>query len=756
MTTNAPPLSTYANLGWKVFSLDLSFNPDTQKKQLAWHSASWKDADAPCRANASGYGLKTGKESGITAIDIDDPTKEHNKELMRMCEEAGGIRQNTKNGIHYLFAYTEDLKQTTNKKLALDIRNDGGFLLIEPSSYKVRNILCKYSIINLPDSKEDIPACPPAIVEYITKLYHPNLDERDQRANRKMMKDKAKTMNNEMMKTKADFSRREEDVRKLLLSIDKKHAEDYHDWICVGIALAAANAPWTLYDEFSRRSDKYKEGEPFYVYQSLRAKTYADIPFTISTLYWWLKQEQKDIFLELITEEANHEYEDMKREFEKHTFIVGAKLLHLHTNGTHSFLSDTDAKLMFANKNIRVYDQEKQKFAMMPFYNWWKYDENRLQYDRMDFIPNPEECPSDVYNSYKGLKGATYQYTFTEAELEELVEPILYHINMLTSEEPDYFIKWLANMVQAPWRKAETTILFRDMTRFLKSGGGTGKNLFIEWFGNTILGEAYFVVFGVNALLFDPFNELLENKLLVLIEEASGRDNGKEDNTLKSSITGKTKQINRKFCPKYTQKDYTNYIFFSNEANPIPMAGHLGQRRIAAYDVDVRHKDDDTYFKALADHLFNPRVSAAFYKWLMNQQTYTSPVLFQIKRPTTSCICDLRKMNASLLLRWVINRVESNRPIHGEVSRLFQDFQDWCSKRNERKTEDNKWSESKFIRELTSNPDVVRVAPGELYNQSTTYMKLSMTRLKDNLIKTHYIFDDRQRYDFLDESEAEE
>lgn len=750
---NRNVLETYNQLGWSVFSCDLGYNPEEKKKTLGFHSASWKDS--PCRPNATGYGLRTGRVSNITAIDIDDPTLEHNKELIRLCDQAHGVRQNTKKGIHYLFTYTDALKQTTNKKLELDIRNDGGFLLIEPSSYKVRNTQYKYSIANLPQTKEAVPECPQTVIDYILKLYRPNLDAREHKANRKMLKDRAKTMNADIGKTRADLSKREADVRRLLSTIDLKHAEDYSDWVAVGIALNHAGLPWEVYDEFSQRSPKYKEGEPFYVYSALKKNPFEDIPFTLSSLYWWLKQENKDAFMELVMAEGEEDYATMKDEFEKHTFIVGNKLLHIQSNDSYTFLTDSDAGLMYANRQIKTYDKEKDKVLKEPFYKRWKYDENRKQFDRLDFIPNRSECPPDVYNTFTGLKGETYTMELTDEQVEALVEPVLYHLNMLTSEQSDYVVKWLANMVQSPWRKAETTILFRDMTRFLKSGGGTGKNVLLEWFGNTILGEQYFVVFGVNALLFDPFNELLENKLLVLIEEASGRDNGREDNTLKSNITSKTKQINRKYAPKYTQKDYTSYVFFSNEANPIPMAGSLGQRRIAAFDVDVRHKDDESYFTELCAHLNRPETSAAFYRWLMKQPTYSSPVMFQTKRPTTSCICDLRRMNANLLLKWVIHKVELEEDIKGEVSHLFKEFMDWCSVRNEKKSDENTWSQTKFTRDLTNNAELVLVKPGEMYKNSTTHLRLNMNRLRDDLTKNHYIFQDNSdgRYAFLEDGE---
>jgi hypothetical protein len=66
------------------------------------------------------------------------------------------------------------------------------------------------------------------------------------------------------------LSVKEEDIRVVLLNINKEHAEDYSDWIKVGIALHNAKMPWESFEEFSQRSEKYKENECFYVYNFSR------------------------------------------------------------------------------------------------------------------------------------------------------------------------------------------------------------------------------------------------------------------------------------------------------------------------------------------------------------------------------------------------------------------------------------------------------------------------------------------------------
>jgi len=75
-------------------------------------------------------GVKTGKISNITVIDIDDPT---------LVEEIKTIfnpttYQITNKGVHYFYKYEEDLPKTRIDKYKIDIENNGGQVVIAPST----------------------------------------------------------------------------------------------------------------------------------------------------------------------------------------------------------------------------------------------------------------------------------------------------------------------------------------------------------------------------------------------------------------------------------------------------------------------------------------------------------------------------------------------------------------------------------------------------------------------------------------------
>jgi len=758
MVDHTELLDAYKEIGWQVVSGDMSWDATAKKgegaKKFLFHSTSWRDHPV-CRNGATGYALLTGPRSGITAIDVDDPKLEHNIKLARMCDEAGAIKQVTKKGYHYIFKYTEELKTTTSNKLALDIRNNDALLYCEPSKYIAAGKTHKYKWQNLPDTVEEIPECPKAIVDYVVSLYKPNIAKDD----RKKMTIAVKKDAAQMDKMKADVSMNVDDIRKALESINKEHADDHSDWIKVGMALYHAKIPWEVFDEFSKRSEKYEAGTPYYTYQSFKDKP-MDEQVTIKTIYWWLKQENPEVFASLINQEDNDEYKKMKAEFELKNFIVGTRLCHLHDNGTRSFLNDTEANLLYANKEFKIWDGEKVK--KQPFYHIWKKDKNRKEYDRMDFCPDVANCPPTVYNLFKGLRGESLQVTMTQDEMDAAVEPILYHIATLTSQNPEYFLKWMANIIQTPWQKSQTSVVLRDISKMLKPGGGTGKNLFIEWFGEKLLGDDYFLVLGNNSLLYDQFTEHLENKLLIYIEEAKGRDNVREIDVLKASITSKVKMINRKGVPKYQQNDFARYVWGTNNENPLPTYGATpGDRRMWFVDVETHHRNDTEYFTKLNDLLEKAETQYAFYQYLKNYETWKKPIDFQINRPVTQAYIDMRRLNADLILRWVITRVADSAHIRGESSALFKEFQGWMTERNEKKADDCHISLTYFTQYLTRNSELTMDEEAKkngegLYKSNTSHIRLDTERLRRKLIEHHYIYKPPEdiRYAFVKEDDV--
>lgn len=92
------------------------------KELFEWNQ--WLDRGA-------NIGVKTGKSSGITILDLD--TKVIPKELESFLKDYKGVMQESTKGYHYFFRYDKDLPKTRIQSFLLDIENDGGQVVIFPS-----------------------------------------------------------------------------------------------------------------------------------------------------------------------------------------------------------------------------------------------------------------------------------------------------------------------------------------------------------------------------------------------------------------------------------------------------------------------------------------------------------------------------------------------------------------------------------------------------------------------------------------------
>jgi hypothetical protein len=77
--------------------------------------------------NGLNIGVKTGRKSNITVIDIDT------KEIPEILKGVDTLIQTTKKGYHYFFQYEEDLPKSRIDEFKIDIENDGGQVVIFPS-----------------------------------------------------------------------------------------------------------------------------------------------------------------------------------------------------------------------------------------------------------------------------------------------------------------------------------------------------------------------------------------------------------------------------------------------------------------------------------------------------------------------------------------------------------------------------------------------------------------------------------------------
>ena len=276
-------------------------------------------------------------------------------------------------------------------------------------------------------------------------------------------------------------------------------------------------------------------------------------------------------------DDNENDYETIKFKFERNNF----KLL----NPISYVTIDQNKELIIRKKTdfINVYENlhyEKISFndegeiikTKKNFVSDWLKDENVKTYDRIDFLPKLE-APKNIYN------------TFTQFEADKLTtnknlffsNSLMYkHIKNLCGNDEqcyDYFIKFLAQKVQKPTQITRTSIV-------LQSNEGCGKDTFLNWFGNSILGKKYYVNTESIDSIFGRFNGLIQDKVLIVINETSGKDTFQLSDKIKASITNELNTIEKKGYELFTNtnNNLLNYVY--NDINSY----NLNKERLIGID----------------------------------------------------------------------------------------------------------------------------------------------------------------------------
>ena len=139
----------------------------------------------------------------------------------------------------------------------------------------------------------------------------------------------------------------------------------------------------------------------------------------------------------------------------------------------------------------------------------------------------------------------------------------------------EYWHDWVANIVQHPYRRNNTT------PQFIHDMEGMGKSAIPEFIAEMLgMGDnAPAATLGPDDL-FSSFNGILKGKIFIVVNEPSS-DREDHSSRLKNLITGKEITVNNKYGAQYTIKNYVNYVFTSNK----PYITHMGNssRREAIY-----------------------------------------------------------------------------------------------------------------------------------------------------------------------------
>ena len=139
-------IKNYSSIGWCIFPVEIFAGNDGKvvKKPLItdWINKATNKYDEAIELFKAfpgcGIGVATGKRSGITVLDIDVKGSKNGfitLEANNITLPPTATQVTPSGGQHKFFKYLPDLKNSVSILEGLDIRNDGGFIVLAPSVF---------------------------------------------------------------------------------------------------------------------------------------------------------------------------------------------------------------------------------------------------------------------------------------------------------------------------------------------------------------------------------------------------------------------------------------------------------------------------------------------------------------------------------------------------------------------------------------------------------------------------------------------
>ena len=219
----------------------------------------------------------------------------------------------------------------------------------------------------------------------------------------------------------------------------------------------------------------------------------------------------------------------------------------------------------------------------------WTIYKEYVELFTYDYISFYSKDPK-VFSYFRG-------YDFDEVEKVDMniIDLFLKHVKEVICNNDDtadkYVNKWFAEIIQNPSCKLHTALT-------IIGEQGTGKNIFSDVWCKLLGTYACENISDIDHIT-GKFNASIENKKLVVCNELQSADTSKNLNSdkLKTIITDSTISINQKCEPLRQTENVANFIFISNNLNPVKIESR--DRRYCVLKTSTKYCQDSEYFTKL-------------------------------------------------------------------------------------------------------------------------------------------------------------
>lgn len=489
-------------------------------------------------------------------------------------------------------------------------------------------------------------------------------------------------------------------LERIVMNIPNEDA-DWDQWYKVSQAVFNEGGTLELFQKWSKKSSKHDEFKTAVHWDGLK-KSEDGNKLTSRSLWYWSSLnpvEHEAIVMEYCAKDT---YQHQKILFEREHFKLKSPPCYVRNyDGNIQYLREGDLHVLYGNKNTTT----------GYFLTQWFKDEGMRTYERVVFRPK-QSVGKDEFNIF-----TDFPCEAKEGDISVMKEMM----ESLTGDDPvvmEYVENYFAHLIQKPYEKPGVALLFYSKKQ------GAGKDTPLDQIGK-MLGEEYYTSVNnneVNDRIFCRFNDHLQKKILVKIEELDFETAKKNENALLTAITCPTQSYEGKGQKPMTIDDYKRFVMTTNKSTPMNVPD--GDRRLVLIHSSEKRVGDREYWDATYTKLQDPVHRKAYYHHLLNK--------------------DISNFN-------VRNKIETNfyrevkmslRPYHAVY------FQNWIARNGELYTEEE-LTASDWLKKMNDNKQFP-ISPTKFGNDMREYPADALTKKKGRF-NNSYVINTEKMHEFLQE-----
>lgn len=353
-------------------------------------------------------------------------------------------------------------------------------------------------------------------------------------------------------------------------------------------------------------------------------------------------------------------------------------------DGNHVFMKmETDFVLLYQpipekkaeNKEEKKPGKEKPIYKEIKFTELVSQIRQQISYSAIEYTPSPPNRPK-IVTSKHALNIFPGWASDGSVENQALIQPLLDHIlSVIVGGDETvnkYFLDWLAHIIQRPEEKTRKCIILYSKEQQV------GKGLLINFLRTRVFGSRLLYQANGQGSLAKQFNNLLDGKLLINVDEAREDQKANQDlyDKLKNMITESTQEIEKKNVDSEIRPSYLNFLVTTNNSRSVWVDHH--DSRNVFIECSNHRRGDESYFKNLLKITEHPDAGSAFINFLLQRKNID---IYKI--PQTKLLLANKYYCLPSSLRFLIDFKKSHKGEEIKATDLYAEYRNWCAEKGE-------------------------------------------------------------------------